>query len=146
MSTLQKRIALWVASATGLASMLGLAGCDDDPLPQAATPTAVASPPAATPVAANLRQVCDHVQDAFRAGALDDAEQNRALSGELLGMMDVAEPEAAQVLRPMAEAAAAIAGDGKKRARPALQRAANQAYDELQRGCVRAGSEAWSRD
>jgi len=88
--------------------------------------------------------VCDHVQDAFRSGGLDDAEQSRALSAELQGMIDVAEPEAAGVLRPMAEAAGAIASDGKERATPALRRAENQAYDKLQRMCVRAGSQAWS--
>jgi hypothetical protein len=59
-------------------------------------------------------------------------------------MMDVANAEAAQVLRPMAEAAAAIAMDGKAQARPVLRRTENRAYRELRRACVRAGSQAWS--
>ena len=146
MSKRQARAALWVASATGLAVMtLCLSGCDDDPTRQATSPAPAASQsPVVAPVAANLRQVCDHAPDAFRDGGLDDAEQNRALSAELQGMMDVAEPDAAQVLRPMAEAAGAIAADGRERARPALQRAENRAYSTLQRLCVRAGSQAWN--
>jgi hypothetical protein len=67
----------------------------------------------------------------FRSGGLDDAEQSSALSAELQGMMDVANAEAAQVLRPMAEAAAAIAMDGKAQARPVLRRTENRAYREL---------------
>lgn len=147
MSKRQGRAALWVAIAIGLAVMtLCVGGCGDDPPRQATSPRPAASPsPAATPVAANLRQVCDHAPDAFRDGGLDDAEQSRALSAELQGMMDVAEPDAAQVLRPMAEAAVAIASDGRERAQPALQRAENRAYTELQRACVGAGSQAWSR-
>lgn len=146
MSKRQGRTCLWVSSVIGLVVMtLCLTGCENDPSPSAATPTPAASQSlAATPVAANLLQVCDHAQDAFRAGGLDDAEQSRALSAELQGMMDVAEPEAAQALRPMAEAAEAIAADGEARARPALQRAENQAYNTLERTCVRAGSQAWS--
>jgi hypothetical protein len=94
-------------------------------------------------VAANLLQVCDHAQDAFRAGDLGDAEQAKALSAELQGMIDVATPEAARMLGPMIEAADAIGADGKDRARPALQRAEDKAYRALRRGCIRAGSRAW---
>jgi hypothetical protein len=41
--------------------------------------------------------LCDHVQEVFRSGTLNDVDQNRALASELQGMMDVAEPGAAQV-------------------------------------------------
>jgi hypothetical protein len=124
---------------------LGVTGCGDDQPRTASTPSAAPSPSAtATAVAANLLQLCDHAQDAFRSGGLGDAEQRRALSAELQGMIDVADPEAAQVLRPMAEAAAAIAMDGQERARPILRQAENRAYRELQRVCRGAGSQSWA--
>jgi hypothetical protein len=130
---------------------LCLIGCDDQSSPRSAAPPPSAPPPrstspspAARPAGANLLQLCDHAQDAFRSGDLDDAAQSSALSAELQGMMDVAEPDAAQVLRPLAEAAGAIAADGRVRARPSLQRAEDRAYSKLQRVCVRAGSDAWS--
>jgi hypothetical protein len=94
-------------------------------------------------VAANLLQVCDHVQDAFRDGDLGDAEQAKALSAELQGMIDVATPDAARMLGPMIVAADAIGADGRDQARPALQRAENKAYRALRRECIRAGSRAW---
>lgn len=146
MSTRDARAALWVASVAGVAAiMICLAGCDGDRSPRAASSIpAASSAPTATAVAANLLQVCDHAQDAFRSGDLDDAEQSRVLSAELRGMMDVAEPEAAELLRSMAEVADAIAAVGSERARPALQRAENRAYNKLQRTCVRAGSQAWN--
>src|SRR5215218_8233851 len=146
MAKRHSRAAHWVATAGGLAVLtLCLAGCDDDPSPTAASQPPAASPtPAATPVAADLLQVCAHAQDAFRTGDLDDAEQSRALSAELQGMIDVADPEAAQVLRPMAAAADAIAADGRERAMPALQRGENRAYNQLRRTCLQAGSQAWS--
>jgi len=94
-------------------------------------------------VAANLLQVCDHAQDAFRAGDLDDAEQARALSAELQGMIDVAKPDAARMLNPMIEAADAIGAEGRDQARPTLRRAQNAVYRALQRECMQAGSQAW---
>lgn len=136
------------ASAIGVAAIaLSLAGCDGGSSAEMADPT---PPPSSTRVsgtptalAANLLQVCDHAQDAFRSGGLNDAGQARALSAELQGMIDVAQPEAAQVLQPMVQAADAIAADGRARARPALQQAQNDAYDQLQKVCVRAGSQVW---
>jgi hypothetical protein len=125
---------------------LALAGCEQgdssvSSIPHSASTSATA--PAATAVAANLLQLCDHVQEAFRSGTLNDADQNRALASELQGMMDVAEPGAAQVLRPMAEAAGAIAVDGRDKARPELQKAMTRAYRALRRACISAGSQAW---
>ena len=142
--------------APGWASVIGVAvitfsltGCDSGSSPQAADPPSslaetAARSPAATPIAADLLQVCDHVQAAFRSGGLNDADQARALSAELQGMIDVARPEAAQVLRPMVEAADAIAADGQARAQAALGQAQNDAFDQLRRVCLRAGSQAWS--
>ncbi|WP_310530049.1 hypothetical protein, partial [Nocardioides sp.] len=113
--------------------------------PTSASPSATTSASAgATAVAANLLQVCDHAQDAFRSGGLDDAAQDAALAAELQGMMDVAEPDAVQLLRPMADAAAAIAVDGRARATPALQKTQTRAYRALRRACISAGSQAWS--
>jgi hypothetical protein len=136
----------WVSAAlVVMAVSLCLTGCADDSAPRSASPASTTLRlPAATPVAANLLQVCAHAQDAFRSGGLDDAEQSKALSAELQGMMDVADPGAAQALRPMAEAAGAIAADDRARARRALQRAENRAYGTLQRVCIGAGSQAWS--
>jgi hypothetical protein len=138
---------LLVTIASG---MLALNGCEQVE-PSAAsgsrpTPSSVTTPSesaGATAVPANLLHVCDHVQDAFRSGSLDDAAQNRALASELQGMIDVADPDAAQVLRPMAEAAAAIGADGRSRAAPRLQRAQGRAYRELRRTCISAGSQTW---
>lgn len=140
-----------VATAVG-GAFLGvcLAGCDGGPPSQTADPAPMSSSAGAathladaTPIAANLLHVCDRVQDAFRSGGLDDADQNRALSAELQGMIDVADAQAAELLRPMVKAADAIAADGRPRARSALQGAQRLAYDELQRVCVGAGSQAW---
>lgn len=128
----------------------GLTGCahgdtSDAAAPRSAPPSATTSASAAdTAVAANLLQLCDHAQDGFRSGGLGDATQNAALAAELQGMMDVADPEAAEVLRPMSEAAAAIAADGRDRARPALQRSEDRAYRTLRRACIKAGSQTWS--
>ncbi|CAM3658791.1 hypothetical protein [Nocardioides zeicaulis] len=129
--------------------VLALAGCgqDDvpgDPAPSSGTTSASTSPaPTATAVAANVVQLCDHAQDAFRSGSLTAVDQNRSLASELHGMMDVAEPSAAEVLRPMAEAADAIALDGRDRPRPELQQAMDQAFDALRQACTSAGSSAW---
>ena len=137
---------MWVASAIGLAVVtLCLAGCGGDSSPQATSPAPATTfqPPTAGPVAANLLQVCDHAQDAFRDGDLGDAEQSRALSAELQGMIDVAKPDVARALRPMTKAADAVAADGREQARPVLQRAENRAYRTLRHVCVRDGSQAW---
>jgi hypothetical protein len=135
----------WAASASGLAVvMLGLTDCGGDSSSQATSRApATSQSPTAGPVAANLLQVCDHAQDAFRDGDLGDAEQAKALSFELQGMIDVAKPDAARVLHPMIEAADAVGADGRHQARPALRRAEQRAYGTLRRLCVRAGSEAW---
>ena len=136
-----------------VAAAFSLSSCDDASTPKVASPAPAASTspsptestsPSATSVAANLLQVCDHAQDAFRSGDLGDAEQSRALASELQGILDVSEPDAAQVLRAMVAAAAAIAADGKAHARPALQRAEDRAFSKLQAVCVQAGSRAWS--
>jgi hypothetical protein len=139
---------LLVAIASGV---LALTGCEEaDPSaasgakPAPSVATTQSESPGATAVPANLLHVCDHVQDAFRSGSLDDAAQNRALASELQGMIDVADPDAAQVLRPMAEAAAAIGIDGRPRAVPRLQRAQSRAYRALRRTCISAGSQAWN--
>jgi hypothetical protein len=137
---------LWVANAIGFSVVtLCLTGCSGDSSAQPTSPAPTTSQsPTAAPVATNLLQVCDHAQDAFRSGDLGAAEQSKALSAELQGMIDVAEPDAGRVLRPMVEAADAIAADGRERARPALQQAENRAYRTLRQVCVRAGSQAWS--
>lgn len=134
-----------VASVIGLMVVaLCLSGCGGDSSTQATPQTpATSQPPTAGPVAANLLQVCDHAQDAFRSGDLGDAAQAMVLSAELQGMIDVAKLDAARVLRPMISAANAIVADGRDRARPALQQAENKAYRTLGRACVRAGSRAW---
>lgn len=128
---------------------LGLTGCVQSE-PSDASPQGSAAPSATTSestndtaVAANLLQLCDHAQDAFRSGGLGDAAQGRALAAELQGMMDVAAPDAAEVLRPMAEAADAMGADGQSRATPELQRRQDRAYRALRRACVSAGSQVW---
>ena len=136
------------ARAIGVAAIaLSLAACGGGSSPVTADPTQRPSSTqvSATPtaLAANLLQVCDHAQDAFRSGGLNDADQARALSAELQGMIDVAQPEAAQMLQSMVRAADAIAADGRTQARPALQQAQDDAYDQLQTVCVRAGSRVW---
>ncbi|NPC96266.1 hypothetical protein [Nocardioides sp. zg-DK7169] len=93
--------------------------------------------------AANFLHVCDHVQDAFRSGGLNDADQARGLAAELQGMADVADPEAARALGPLLKATDAIAADGKALARPTLQQAQWDASERLRRVCVTAGSQAW---
>ena len=103
-------------------------------------PAASASPSA---VAANLLQVCDHVPDAFRDGSPNETEQAKALSAELQGMIDTAQPEAANMLGPMVDAAEAMAS--AERDRPALRQGEHRAYNRLRRDCVRAGSQAWGR-
>lgn len=118
---------------------LSLTSCDDAPSSSKASPSA--SP---TAVAANLLHVCDNVQRAFRTGTLPDTEQNSALSTELQGMIDVATPRVAEALRPMVEAADAIALDGRNPARPTLQRALIRAHRDLRDTCVQAGSQAWT--
>jgi hypothetical protein len=139
---------LLVAIASG---MLALTGCEQvDPStasgPKSASSSATTQSESAgaTAVPANLLHVCNHVQDAFRSGSLDDAAQNHALASELQGMIDVAAPDAAQMLRPMAETAAAIGADGRSRAAPRLQRAQRRAYRALRRTCISAGSPAWN--
>ena len=137
---------LLVAIASGV---LALSGCQQaDPAaasgPKPAASSATTPSESAGAVAANLLHVCDHVQDAFRSGGLDDAAQNRALASALQGMIDVAEADAAQMLRPMAEAAAAIGVDGRSRAEPRLQRAQSRAYRALRSTCISAGSQAWN--
>jgi hypothetical protein len=138
---------LLVAIASGV---LALTGCERaDPSAVSAKPapssaTTQSEPQGATAVPANLLHVCDHVQEAFRSGSLDDAAQNRALASELQGMIDVADPDAAQALRPMVEAAAAIGVDGRSRAAPRLQEAQGRAYRALRRTCISAGSQAWN--
>lgn len=149
-STVHTRLRVSSVLMAVVLAALGLTGCDENKTlgtstPKSASPSATTSGPAgATAVAANILQLCDHAQDAFRSGGLDDAAQNAALAAELQGMMDVADPDAAQVLRPMSEAAAAIAADGRAKAEPALQKAEEQAYRALRRACISAGSQAWS--
>jgi len=94
-------------------------------------------------VAADVLQVCDHAQDAFRDRDLGDADQASALSAELQGMIDVAKPGAARLLGPMIKAADAIAAGGRDQSRPALRQAEIKAYRVLGRACTRAGSRAW---
>lgn len=101
-------------------------------------------PGSSGPIPANLRQVCDHVQDAFRAGGRSDRAQNNALAAELQGMIDVADRRSAAALRPMSEAADAIATSTSADARPALRLQEDRAYRALRRACIRAGSHAWS--
>ncbi|TGN64274.1 hypothetical protein EXE59_10165 [Nocardioides eburneiflavus] len=146
-----RALVLLVAITSG---MLALSGCEQvdpsaasgaKPAPSSATTQSESAGATATAVPANLLHVCDHVQDAFRSGSLDDAAQNRALASELQGMIDVADPDAAQMLRPMAEAAAAIGADGRSRAAPRLQRAQGRAYRALRRTCISAGSQAWNQ-
>lgn len=139
---------LLMAIASG---MLALTGCQQTdpaaasgPKPAASSATTQSESAGADAVPANLLHVCDHVQDAFRSGGLDDAAQNRALASELQGMIDVAEADAAQMLRPMAEAAAAIGADGRSPAEPSLQKAQSRAYDALRSTCISAGSQAWN--
>ncbi len=135
-----------IASGVCLAVLaLSLAAYGDDPSSQAAPQIAhvhVQTHPSG-PVAADVLQVCDHAQDAFRDGDLGDADQASALSAELQGMIDVAKPGAARLLGPMIQAADAIAADGKDQSRPALRQAENKAYRVLGRACTRAGSRAW---
>ena len=140
-------VAILTRSIAALGLSAALTGCAADSDQQshtAASPSPASSPPAvATAVAANLLQVCDHVPDAFRSGSLNETEQARALSAELQGMIDTAEPTAAQVLRPMVEAADAMGSEESERARPVLRHAESRAYTQLRRICVRAGSQAW---
>ena len=74
-----------------------------------------AAPTSLSAVAANLLQVCDHAQDAFRDGSANETEQYRAPSSELQGMIDTGEPAAAEVLQPMVDAAD---GDGRREGEP----------------------------
>jgi hypothetical protein len=102
-----------------------------------------AAPTSPSAVAANLLQVCDHAQDAFRDGSLNETEQYRALSSELQGMIDTGEPAAAQVLQPMVDAADAMAAAKGERERSALRESEHRAYNELRRVCIQAGSQVW---
>lgn len=78
-------------SAIGLAVLaLCLTSCGGDSSARATPPaSATSQAPTAGPVAANLLQVCDHAQDAFRSGDLGDDEQAKALSkfGKPLGWL-----------------------------------------------------------
>jgi len=103
-------------------------------------PAASASPAA---VAANLLQVCDHAPDAFRDGSPNETEQAKALSAELQGMIDTAEPAAAKLLGPMVDAADAMASAEREADGSALRRGEHRAYERLRHACVRAGSQAW---
>ncbi len=137
-------IALVAVSAGGLA---GYGDGDDRAAPTGPSmPVSSTRVPSARPaaVAANLLEICDHVQEAFRDGGLGDADQDAGLATELTGMTEVAQPAAAKALRPLIAAAQAIAADGRDAARPRLRRAENQAVERLQRACVAAGSTAWS--
>jgi len=128
---------LRVLAALGLSAVL--AGCAFNS-GETARPVAPASPSA---VAANLLQVCDHAQDAFRAGSVNETEQYAALSSELQGMIDTGEPAAAKVLQPMVDAADAMAAAEGEQERSALRDAEHHAYNELRRVCVQAGSQVW---
>jgi hypothetical protein len=117
-------------------ALIGCASRNDQESP----PEAPTSPSA---VAANLLQVCNHAQDAFRDGSANETEQYRALSSELQGMIDTGEPAAAEVLQPMVDAADAMAATKGERERSALRDAEHRAYNELRRVCVQAGSQVW---
>lgn len=138
----------WAVAVGGAAIAFALAGCStgsaDAPLDASPSPTAVQTQPSVqAATAANLLHVCDHVQDAFRSGGLNDADQARGLAAELQGMVDVADPEAARALGPLLKATDAIAADGKALVRPTLQQAQWDASERLRRVCVAAGSQAW---
>jgi cell division septum initiation protein DivIVA len=135
----QGAVAFWTRGIAALGLCASLIGCASDSHEQS-SPVASASPSA---VAANLLQVCDHVQDAFRDGSPNETEQAKALSAELQGMIDTAEPAAAEVLGPMIDAADAMASAERERDRPALRQAEHHAYNTLRGVCVRAGSQAW---
>ena len=132
-----------MAQGVLIVAVLGLGaastGCPSDRAEQA-SPTPSASPSA---VAANLLHVCDHVPDAFRDGSPNETEQAKALSAELQGIIDTAEPAAAKLLRSMVDAADAMASAQREGDRPALRQAEHRAYEGLLRACVRAGSQAW---
>jgi hypothetical protein len=128
---------LRVLAALGLGA--ALAGCAFDSGDEAG-PAAPASPSA---VAANVLQVCDHAPDAFRDGSPNETEQAKALSAELQGIIDTAEPAAAELLGPMVDAADAMASAEREADRPPLRRAEHRAYAKLRHACVRAGSQAW---
>jgi len=117
-------------------ALIGCASGSDQQSPLAA-PTSPAA------VAANLLQVCDHAQDAFRDGSANETEQYRTLSSELQGMIDTGEPATAEVLQPMVDAADAMAAAKGNRERSALCDAEHRAYDQLRRVCVQAGSQLW---
>src|SRR5262249_5126728 len=128
---------LSVLAALGLGA--ALAGCALDS-GENARPTASASPSAG---AASPLPVCRPAPDAFRDGSPNETEEAMALSAELQGIIDTAEPAAAELLGPMVDAADAMASAQREADRPALRRAEHRAYESLRRACVRAGSQAW---
>ena len=129
--------AMRVLPALGLCAVL--AGCASGS-GEATRPAASASPSA---VAANLLQVCDHAPDAFRDGSRNETEQYKALSSELQGIIDTAEPAAAELLGPMVNAADAMASGRREADKPELRQAVHRAYARLRSACIRAGSKAW---
>lgn len=136
---MHESVAYGVRSLAALGLAAALVGCASDS-DEHATPRASASPSA---VAANLRQVCDHAPDAFRDGSPSETEQAKALSSELQGMIDTAEPAAARLLGPVVDAADAMASAQREADRPALRQAEHRAQERLRRTCVIAGSQAW---
>lgn len=122
-----------------LALGAAIAGCAFD-----SGENAVAAPSASpSAVAANLLQVCDHAQDAFRDGSANETEQYRALSSELQGMIDTGDAAAARALQPVVDAADAMAAAKGEQERSALREAEHRAYNELRQVCVQAGSQVW---
>jgi hypothetical protein len=134
----------WSIAALGLsAALLGCAADRDGQSPSAVSPSAASSPPAVgTAVPANLLHVCNHVPDAFRSGSLSETEEAMALSAELQGMVDTAQPKVARVLQPMVDAADAMASAENGQSRAVLRHAESRAHYQLRRVCVQAGSRA----
>jgi len=117
-------------------ALTGCASGSDQPSP-------AAGPASPSAIAANLLQACDHAQDPFRDGSVNETEKYRALSSELQGMIDTGETAAARVLQPMVNAADAMAAANGERERSALRDAEHRSYNELRRLCVQAGSQVW---
>jgi hypothetical protein len=137
--------ALGLALAVLTLSLLAACGTSA-PAPQAAaaaeaTVTVTASPTVtAAPGTASLLGVCDHVREAFRDGTLPIRRQFDGIASELQGMIDVAGPAGARVVRPVQRAAEAVAIADTE----ANGRQFNRAYRQLGSTCKAVGSTAWN--